>query len=160
DNLILYDGASVAACPELLLLDRASIARIPGEARKRLTPVADRRVFERDAYRPAECVLERLPVRMAAWVGRAKQSAVEPITAERCAQRARGGSTVAKEVRRFETMAALLDVLADCGPGDGYADLNRLLSGVPCYALWLSDDDTGPVVLERMRPEDSPRMRG
>ncbi|RMF24558.1 MAG: hypothetical protein D6760_03050, partial [Deltaproteobacteria bacterium] len=33
DNLILYDGASVAACPELLLLDRASIARIPGEAR-------------------------------------------------------------------------------------------------------------------------------
>ncbi len=153
DNLILYDARSVAACPELLLLDRASLDRLPPTAQERLLPVADRRVFERDAFRPQETVMERVSPRAAACVGRATRGELRRLSAEQCVRYALGGSRAAKEVRRFETMASVLDLIAASGGGDSYADLMRLLSDSPCYELWLSAGDDGGGVLERLLAE-------
>ncbi len=61
DNLVLHDGRHVMACPELLLLDPASMKSV-GKGAERLEAVGERRVFGRDAYRPD--VWETQPVEL------------------------------------------------------------------------------------------------
>ncbi len=141
DNLLLHDGDSVRACPELLLLDGPSVARLPAGARGRLEAAGDRRVFERDAYRPDSFSLGPHPVAWAAWVERGLRTRVERIAPSRCAALALAGNATAKEVRRFDTMAAVLDVVAGTAPGNGRGDLERLLARVPCYRVCMGPDE-------------------
>jgi hypothetical protein len=152
DNLVLHDGARVYACPELLLLDRASIARV-GAAAARLTPAGERRVYERDAYRPDD--IELGPVSPAAIfnVGRARETEIARLDPKACAAALEADNLLAKEVRRIAIMSQVLDLVAGRGAPDERAAIARLVQAVPCYQLWVGEGaDLGEVVRTLVLP--------
>jgi len=134
DNLLLFNASSVMACPELLLLDPGSIARA-GQGASRLTPTGESRVFGRHAYRPAEMELSPVEPGTILVVERGRRSSVRELTPELCRDRMRGGSTMAKEVRRIAIMGQVLDEIAGTSAPDELADLGRLTAGPACYSL-------------------------
>lgn len=148
DNLVLHGADRVLACPELLLLDARSLARV-GAAAGRLQSTGERRVYERNAYRPEAMVLE--PVRPIAifHVERGRTSALEEVSAAACARRLAADSGMAKEVRRALLMAQVLDMVAGTDAPDAAADLAVLTAGVRCYTLRVAEDSALSEVIER-----------
>jgi hypothetical protein len=140
DNLLLTDGARVRAFPEPLLLDAGSIARI-GPAAARLVHTGDRRVYERDAYRPERFVMEPLDPVVIHLVGRAHDGAVNPLDREKAAARIEAGNVLAKEVRRSRIMSQVVDLLAGTKTPDERAVVASLASGPPCFELWISPQE-------------------
>jgi hypothetical protein len=152
DNLLLHDGERVLACPELLLLDRASIARV-GAAAKRLQATGERRVYERDAYRPDS--IEVGPIKPLAVfnVGRARKSELRPLAPSSCMAALVADNLLAKEVRRFAIMAQVLDLVAGTAAPDERARLAALTASAPCYSLWIEEGaDLAEVVRRHVLP--------
>jgi hypothetical protein len=140
DNLVLFDDSRVRACPEVLLLDAGSLQRVGGAA-KRLVSTGERRVYERNAYRPDN--VEVAPCMPAAMfcVERAKQTAIEAIDSDQCLRAALAGNSLAKEVRRISMMGDVLDLIAGTDRPDERADLVSLLRSLPCYRLQVGQGD-------------------
>jgi len=160
DNLIVYDSTQVLACPELLLLDQGSLAMV-GAARDRLSATGDRRVFSRDAFRVDSVSLEALKPAAFFSVERGRENSCEPVESAEAARRLLAGNTMAKEVRRLAVMAEVLDLVAQAPTVDPAADLNRLLDGVPAYALRIREGaDLGEVVGRYVNPIFSKSRQG
>lgn len=149
DNLLLTDGESVRACPELLLLDEGSVARI-GAAREHLTKVGDRRVFARDSYRAWLTRFDPLRPSMIHLVHRsqcAERNALDPAWA---ATRLEAGNLLAKEVRRCRIMAQVLDLVAGTRTPDERAVMMSLASSAPCFESGVPGDESPSAVFERL----------
>ncbi len=152
DNLLLFNSGSVMACPELLLLDPGSIARA-GRGADRLTPTGERRVFGRDAYRPADMELDPVEPATILVVQRARHSLIEELSPEACAAHLRAGNTMAKEVRRIAIMGEVLDEIAGSSAPDEIADIGRFVSGARCYRLSIGPGEDAGAELAACLPE-------
>jgi len=139
DNLVLHRHASVRACPELLLLDDASLRRAGGGARH-LEATGERRVYGRDAHRPSATVLEPVAPTAIFCVGRSRTTVLESVDPDEAAARLEAGNVLAKEVRRIRIMNEVIDLLAGTHGLDERAALRTLTRSAPCYALWLAQD--------------------
>jgi hypothetical protein len=142
DNLILHDKGKVRACPELLLLDERSLA-FAGAGASRMQPTGERRVFGRDAYRPDRVLMEPVAARALCWVQRGRESRLEETSAAKLVARSRGGSLLAKEVRRSVIMSEVLDLMSGAESPDAARDLAELAAGVPCWLLTVGEDGEG-----------------
>lgn len=140
DNIVLFNDRQVRACPEVLLLDAASLERAAAGA-ARLVKTGERRVYDRDAYRPDRVELGPCEPRAFFCVERARTTALEPIDAEACARSAVAGNRLAKEVRRIEINNEVYDLIADAHAPDAMGDLARLLGRAPCYRLAVGQGD-------------------
>ena len=152
DNLVLHDGHSLLACPELLLLDPASIKRA-GSGARGLAATGERRVFGRDAYRPSRTELGRVRPAAVFVVRRGRTSGLVACDPDLCCRHILAGNTMAKEVRRIAIMAEVLDLVAGTSAPEQAADLRSLLAGVPCFELRVGPDDSlDGVVAEYVMP--------
>jgi hypothetical protein len=152
DNLVLFNDRSLLACPELLLLDPASIERI-GAAASALEATGETRVFGRDAYRPARVHLDPAPLRAVLVVGRGKATEIIRIDEAECVRRILAGNLMAKELRRSAIMAGVMDLVAATAAECPQRRLERLVAGLPCFALWVGpDDDPASVVRTTVAP--------
>ncbi len=152
DNLVLHDGKRVRACPEVLLLDPRSLARV-GPAAKRLMPTGESRVFGRDAYRPDRSLLEALEPTVIFNVGRAHKTELVALDDATAAARLIAGNTMAKEVRRVGIMGEVIDLVAATTAPDGLDAVRRLVASVPCYDLWVEEKgDAASVVNDSVMP--------
>jgi len=148
DNLVLHDAQRLLACPELLLLDAVSRERV-GPAMTRLKRTGERRVYERDAYRPEKTVLEPVLPKAIFHVERGRSSALARISPEACASRLTADSAMAKEVRREALMSHVLDLIADRSAPDAARDLGELTESARCYALQVAEGGSIFEVIER-----------
>ncbi len=155
DNLILHDGRRLLACPELLLLDRRSLALAGVEASARMEATGERRVFERDAYRPREVCLEPVEASAIFCVQRGRVSALAELAQVDAFRVIRAGNTMAKEVRRLEIMAEVLDEAAATRRPPAEEDLCRLLELIPAVSTVVGEDETPG---ELIRRELAPRL--
>jgi hypothetical protein len=140
DNLLLHDRQSVLACPELLLLDSASLERAtPGVSR--LVAAGDRRVYARDAYRPDVTVME--PTKPVALfnLSRGHRTECKRLDPARAANILETNNLMAKEVRRARIMARVLDCVANTEAPDENADLRAMLGHLPRYGLSIAPDE-------------------
>ena len=134
DNLVLHDGTSVLACPELLLLDERS-RRIAGAGASRLVATGERRVFARDAYRVAEVELAPQRAGVILHVERASEFQLKPLAPRESAARLRAANTMAKEVRRIAIMNEVLDMVSGARRYDEAGAADRFAETVPSFAL-------------------------
>lgn len=134
DNLVLHDGSSVLALPELLLLDETS-RRLVGGAAVRLKATGEQRVYARDAYRVSEVELSPRPVLALLHVERASEFALGPLDPSESGARLRAANTMAKEVRRIHIMNEVLDVVSGARRYDGATAEQRLADSVPSFEL-------------------------
>jgi hypothetical protein len=141
DNIVLYNKQYVLACPEVLLLDAASLERAAGGA-GRLVRTGERRVYDRDAYRPDHVAMN--PSRPAAFfcVERARETSLEPIAADECARLATAGNQLAKEIRRVAINNEVYDLASGTRAPDAAADLRALVGTAPCYRLGVGQRDS------------------
>ncbi len=160
DNMVLYDTDQVRACPELLLLDRASLAMV-GTAAKRLQPAGDTRVFAREAFRPDVISMEGVTPGAFFAVERGAETRKRPLEATEGARRLLAGNTMAKEVRRLAIMSEVLDLVAELPVPDAKEDLLRLLSKAPTYALTIKEGvDLGELARRYVEPAFVDRREG
>jgi hypothetical protein len=109
----------------MLLLDRRSIERV-GAAARALTASGEKRVYERDAYRPDKTEL-RPPVPSVLFnVGRARATELARLDAAAAAATLRRNNLLAKEVRRIAIMAEVLDLVAGTTAPDEESALAEL----------------------------------
>ncbi len=134
DNLVMYDGTSVLACPELLLLDENS-RRLVGSAASRLVATGERRVFARDAYRVDAHEMTAQPAAALLHVERASEFALKPMNPRESAARLRAANLMAKEVRRIMIMDEVLDAVSGARRYDEATAPDRLAATVPSFEL-------------------------
>lgn len=148
DNLVLHDAERVLACPELLLLDARSLERV-GKAASRLRSTGERRVYERNAYRPETMLLE--PTRPSAIfnVERGCATSMEEISPRACAARLAVDTWMAKEVRRCMLMGHVLDLASGRGAPEPRVDLEKLTAASRCYSLRIAEGAALSEVIER-----------
>jgi hypothetical protein len=159
DNLLLHDSDRVLACPEMLLLDERSIARV-GVAVERLKASGERRVYEREAYRPDTTCLA--PVRPLAifHVERAKATSLRAITASDSARRLWFETRMAKEVRRSLLMSRILDLVSGREEPDGVAARASLVERSRSYELQVAEGaDLSEVIARHVLPALGERAR-
>jgi len=154
DNLLLTDGVRVRACPELMLLDERSVARV-GSARDRLAKVGDRRVFERDSYRPEWTRMDALEPQTLNFVYRSSRGEKRPIESALAAERIEAGNLMAKEVRRCRMMAQVLDLLAQTRTPDERPVLVSLARQAPCFEVGIEHDESPVGALVRLMRGES-----
>lgn len=142
DNLILHDKRQVRACPELLLLDKKSL-ELAGEGAERMQATGERRVFQRDAYRPDVVAMEPAAAAALCWVQRGRKSALEATDAATLVRRSLGGTLLAKEVRRAVIMGEVLDLTTESVAPDAAAALATLAAATPCWILTVGEDGEG-----------------
>jgi hypothetical protein len=135
DNVVLHDTARVYGCFEPLLLDAATRSWLTQHVR--LEPLGRRHVFARDAFHVPHRT-DGVPLAAALVVARGRETRLVRLPADECARMLLASNEVAKEVRRYHILAALLgmaerDALAHAQ--ERAAHLERLLAGVPCYGL-------------------------
>ncbi len=141
DNIVLHSRERVLACPEVLLLDDRSLERAAGGA-AHLVPTGERRVYERDAYRPDRVAMEPTPPAAFFCVERAQRTQLTEITVDECARFAIAGNQLAKEVRRIAINNEVYDLIAGTQAPDAGADLRALVAKAPCYRLSVGQDDS------------------
>jgi hypothetical protein len=152
DNLVLCDGRRVLACPEMLLLDRRSLERV-GTAARRLAASGEKRVYERDAYRPDTTELRPSVPSVLFNVGRGLRTELVPLDAAAAVATLRRNNLLAKEVRRIAMMGEILDLVAGTSAPDEHAALAALAKSVPCHQLWVGEGaDLANVIRETMAP--------
>jgi len=136
DNVVLHDGGQIFGCFEPLLLDAATRAGLG--PRLPLTPVGRQHQYARDAFHAPHRV-GGVPLGAAVVLARGRETRLERLAPRECARLLAAINEVAKEVRRYHVLAALLGLLerdALAHVEARVADLDRLLAGVPCY--WLT----------------------
>lgn len=153
DNLLLTDGVRVRACPELLLLDQPSMVRV-GTACDRLAKVGDRRVYERDSFRPDRIRFDALEPRMIDVVHRSRRPETRPLESGLAAERIEAGNLLAKEVRRCRIMAQVLDLLARTRTPDERAILSSLTRQAPCFESGIAAKELPAQALARLMSEE------
>jgi hypothetical protein len=141
DNIVLFNRDHVLACPEVLLLDSTSLERAAAGA-ARLVRTGERRVYDREAYRPDTVKMEPCRPRAFFCVERAQTTKLEKIAVDECARFARAGNRLAKEVRRIAINSEVYDLLAATSAPDAGADLEQLLKTAPCYRLAVGQGDS------------------
>jgi hypothetical protein len=147
DNIVLFNKERVLACPEVLLLDATSLERASAGA-GRLVETGERRVYDRDAYRPDRVKMEPCVPLAFFCVERAQTTELLSITPEECARFAVSGNNLAKEVRRIAINCDVYDLIAQTSPPDSASDLKQLLGRAPCYRLSVGKDDSLAQVIE------------
>jgi len=150
DNLLFTDGEKVRACPELLLLDARSVARI-GTAQNHLSKIGDRRVFERDSYRTALTRFDAIEPHTIHVVHRSRHYETRPLDPAWAAIRLEAGNLMAKEVRRCRIMSQVLDLLAGTQTPNDRAIMASLASKAPCFESGVPPDEPPSAVFERLR---------
>lgn len=143
DNLLLTDGVHVRACPEELLLDSASTARV-GNATDHLLKTGGRRVYARDTYRCDHTNLEALVPHAIHIVGRGRHAESRRIDPEVACARIEGANALAKEVRRCRMMGYVLDLAAGTPPPNEHQIIASLTSKSHCFETFLSADESLP----------------
>jgi len=152
DNLVLHDGERVLACPEMLLLDRRSIERV-GAAAARLAASGEKRVYERDAYRPDKTELRPTVPSVLFNVGRGSATELARLDAPAAAATLRRNNLLAKEVRRIAIMGEVLDLVAGTTAPDEESALAELVKNVACHQLWVGEGaDLARVIREAVAP--------
>ncbi|TMB37875.1 MAG: hypothetical protein E6J55_25485 [Deltaproteobacteria bacterium] len=135
DNVVLHDGRQIYGCFEPLLLDEQARAWL-GQ-RSALRALGRRHVFARDAYHAPHRTGGLAPGAVVV-LARGRETRLTPIDAETCARTLLAINEVAKEVRRYHVLAAILGMVepeAQAQAHERAARLERLLAGVPCYVL-------------------------
>ncbi len=135
DNVVLHDGRQVQGCFEPLLLDDRTRGWVG--AQLALRPLGRRHVFARDAYHAAHRTGGVLPGAVVL-VSRGRETRLDPVGAAECTHRLLAINEVAKEVRRYHVLAAILGMVEPEGLArvdERGERLERLLTGVPCYRL-------------------------
>jgi hypothetical protein len=135
DNVVLHDGRLVQGCFEPLLLDEKTRRWVP-EAQL-LRALGRRHVFARDAFH-APHRAGGVPPGAVVVVTRGRETRLAPLSAAVCAHRILAVNEVAKEVRRYHVLASVLGMVEPEGLAhveERGARLERLLGGVPCFAL-------------------------
>lgn len=150
DNLVLHDGASAMACPEVLLLDENS-RRLVGPGAARLAATGERRVFGRDAYRVSETELAPCPVAALLHVERGTEFSMLPLEPAESAARLRAANTMAKEVRRIAIMNEVLDATSGARRLDEHEAGEKLAASAPSFELRVPPvDDLAVFARERV----------
>ncbi|TMA35622.1 MAG: hypothetical protein E6J75_05270 [Deltaproteobacteria bacterium] len=135
DNVVLHDGRQIYGCFEPLLLDEQSRSWL-GQ-RQTLRALGRRHVFARDAYH-APHRTGGLPPGAVVVLARGRETRLTPIDSGMCARTLLAINEVAKEVRRYHVLAAVLGMIEPAAQAHAHeraARLERLLAGVPCYVL-------------------------
>ena len=135
DNVVLHDGRQVYGCFEPLLLDEQARAWL-GQ-RSALRALGRRHMFARDAYHAPHRTGGLAPGAVVV-LARGRETRLTPIDAEMCARTLLAINEVAKEVRRYHVLAAILGMIDPEAQAQAHgraARLERLLAGVPCYVL-------------------------
>ena len=142
DNLVLHDGTQIHGCFEPLLLDAASRAAL--SARVPLEPVGRRHQYARDAFH-APHRTGGVPLGAAVILARGRETRLERLASGECARMLLAINEGAKEVRRYHILAATLALVERDALGhleQRVTDLDRLLTGVPCF--WLQVREGAP----------------
>jgi hypothetical protein len=131
-----------------------------GDAAARLRPTGDRRVYERDAYRPDEIELGPATPAVIFQTERGSANALEEISPADCAHRIGVGNAMAKEVRRIELMNQVLDLVSGRGAPDAERATASLTAAARCYVLRVADGATLADVLRRQNAPALARAAG
>ncbi len=135
DNVVLHDGRQVYGCFEPLLLDEQTRGWLGH--RPSLSALGRRHMFARDAYHAPHRTGGLVPA-AAVVLTRGRETRLTPIESATCARTLLDINEVAKEVRRYHVLAAILGMVeaeAQAHVHQRAARLERLLAGVPCYVL-------------------------
>jgi len=135
DNIVLHDGRQVSGCFEPLLLDEQARAGLGH--RSPLRALGRRHVFARDAYH-APHRTGGLPLAAFVLLIRGRETRLRSVDSETCTRTVLAINEVAKEVRRYHVLSAILGMVEPDAQAQAHqraARLERLLAGVPCYVL-------------------------
>jgi hypothetical protein len=124
-----------------------------GAGASRLVATGERRVYERDAYRPDAVTLDPVAPLAVFDVERAATTRLVEIDPSQCAARIRADNAMAKEVRRVRVMSHVLDLVGGTTSPDQQADLMEMLSGTRCYVLAIGEGaELSDVIRDCVRP--------
>ena len=146
DNVVLHDGRQIYGCFEPVLLDEQTRAWLPQPPP--LRALGRRHVFKRDAYH-APHRTDGLPPGAAVILARGRETRLTPIDSAVCARSLLAINEVAKEVRRYHVLGAILGMVEPAAQAEAHeraARLERLLAGIPCYVLEVREGAPGEAV--------------
>lgn len=141
DNLLLVDdaaGMQVYTVPEPIHLTQDGRESLPPVVQALLHATRQGSSYGRHVYQLTPIRrLQSAPLRALFCLGIADEPTCRPLSPQAAFQRLQAGDGLARELQAYTQFAATLDLLGSPLQPRRPASLDRLLSNLPCFELWL-----------------------